>query len=496
MNFSATGGASQVVKQTSAGGIFTVGTVANTDISGLGANVATWLGTPSSANLAAAVTDETGTGALVFANTPTLVTPVLGAATATSINGLTISSSTGTFTLTNGKTFAVSNSLTLAGTDSTTITFQGTDTYVGRDTTDTLTHKTFNTASTGNSLLVNSNAINAFTGTGSTIVLATSPSLTTPSLGAATATTMNVGGGGALSNTTLLVSGNATSTSGAQSGTTTYIHIASADATIGGMEFDGFGNFPFFGMRRSEGTAASKTAVASASIIGNIAFLGYTGTTFASKADITASATENWSGTANGTQIVFATTPNTTTTKTNALYVLNSGGVSIGASTDPGAGGLYVNGATITLNGLATDATHTDRTVCQDTTSKSLFFGSGAAGICLGTSSRRFKQDIVDAKTGVADLMRLRPVNFHYLPGYGGEQLQFGFIAEEVIDVIPALVGLNVEGQPNSVDMMAMVPILVRAIQELKGEVDSLSTRTGLLNAGSSTGTAVDSTRP
>jgi hypothetical protein len=54
-------------------------------VSGLGANVATFLGTPSSSNLAAAVTDETGSGALVFANTPTLVTPILGAASATSL---------------------------------------------------------------------------------------------------------------------------------------------------------------------------------------------------------------------------------------------------------------------------------------------------------------------------------------------------------------------------------------------------------------------------
>jgi len=57
----------------------------STGISGLGANVATFLATPSSANLASAVTDETGSGALVFANSPTLVTPVLGAASATSI---------------------------------------------------------------------------------------------------------------------------------------------------------------------------------------------------------------------------------------------------------------------------------------------------------------------------------------------------------------------------------------------------------------------------
>jgi len=47
-------------------------------ITGLGTGVATWLATPSSANLAAAVTDETGTGSLVFATSPTLVTPILG----------------------------------------------------------------------------------------------------------------------------------------------------------------------------------------------------------------------------------------------------------------------------------------------------------------------------------------------------------------------------------------------------------------------------------
>jgi len=47
-------------------------------ITGLGTGVATWLATPSSANLAAAMTDETGSGSLVFATSPTLVTPILG----------------------------------------------------------------------------------------------------------------------------------------------------------------------------------------------------------------------------------------------------------------------------------------------------------------------------------------------------------------------------------------------------------------------------------
>jgi hypothetical protein len=49
-----------------------------TGVTAYGTGVSTFLSTPSSANLASAVTDETGSGALVFATSPTLVTPALG----------------------------------------------------------------------------------------------------------------------------------------------------------------------------------------------------------------------------------------------------------------------------------------------------------------------------------------------------------------------------------------------------------------------------------
>src|SRR6185312_7050733 len=133
----------------------------------------------------------TGTGAMVLATSPTLTTPILGVATATSINkvAITAPATSATLTIANGKTLTASNSLTLAGTDSTTLTFQGTDTYVGRATTDTLTNKTFDTAGAGNVFKINGVTISANTGTGSN-VLATSPTLVTPTLGAATATTV------------------------------------------------------------------------------------------------------------------------------------------------------------------------------------------------------------------------------------------------------------------------------------------------------------------
>tara|TARA_R110000868_G_scaffold61567_1_gene187080 strand:- start:707 stop:4294 length:3588 start_codon:yes stop_codon:yes gene_type:complete len=122
-----------------------------TGISGLGTGIATFLATPSSANLAAALTDETGTGAAVFATSPTLVTPALG----TPASGV-MTNVTGTAAgLTAGN---VTTNANLTGA----VTSVGNATLLGSFTSANL-----------------ATALTDETGTGSA-VFATSPTLTTP----------------------------------------------------------------------------------------------------------------------------------------------------------------------------------------------------------------------------------------------------------------------------------------------------------------------------
>jgi hypothetical protein len=94
----------------------------------LGTNVATFLATPSSANLAAALTDETGSGAAVFATSPTLVTPVLGTPSSGNLSSCTNAVGYGlksaTTTVSVSAATAPTAGQALVATSSTTATWQ------------------------------------------------------------------------------------------------------------------------------------------------------------------------------------------------------------------------------------------------------------------------------------------------------------------------------------------------------------------------------------
>jgi hypothetical protein len=138
--------------------------------------------------------------------------------------------------------------------------------------------------------------------------------------------------------------------------------------------------------------------------------------------------------------------------------------------------GFAVSGTgVITNTAIATDATHTDATVCEDTTSHTYFFGSGAAGICLGTSSIRFKHDVVSLDKGLNEIMEMRPVEYKLNADKGDpDKPLYGFIAEDNVKILPKLVGRDGEGNISSFDYMGVVPVLVNAIKEQQKQIDEL----------------------
>ena len=84
----------------------------------------------------------TGTASPVYSTSPTLVTPDIGVATATSVNKVTITTpaTSATLTIVDGKTLTISNTLSFAGTDSTVMTFPAaSDTVAALGTQQTFT---------------------------------------------------------------------------------------------------------------------------------------------------------------------------------------------------------------------------------------------------------------------------------------------------------------------------------------------------------------------
>jgi hypothetical protein len=206
----------------------------------------------TSSQLAGVISDETGSGALVFATSPSLTTPTLGVASATSINKVAITApATGsTLTIADGKTLTVSNTLTFTGTDTSSVAFGtgGTVAYTGG----TLAQFAATTSSqlagvisdeTGSGVLVFATSptfttsidsgatFGAFASStaltlGYTGTAASTTNISTGAVAASTIKAINIGTGGAASSTTNIVIGTPVG------GTTT---IASTGLTLSGL---------------------------------------------------------------------------------------------------------------------------------------------------------------------------------------------------------------------------------------------------------------------
>jgi hypothetical protein len=105
--------------------------------------------------------------------------------------------------------------------------------------------------------------------------------------------------------------------------------------------------------------------------------------------------------------------------------------------------------------------------------------GSGAAA--FGSfSDRRLKENIIDLPSQLENIIALQPKEFDYIESEGGGH-QIGFIAQEVEEIYPDLVGEREDGMKTITGMGKMEARLIKAIQEQQTQIDALQSEINLL---------------
>jgi len=259
------------------------------------------------------------------------------------------------------------------------------------------------------------------------------------------------------------------------------------------------------GIRKSRGaTVGTNTIVQNGDVLGAVQFYGANGTSYDAGADIvsfvdgTPGATNDMPG-----NLVFRTTPDASATQLERLRIGANGFIGINEGTPDArldVQGVSTTKATISCRSeVAGDVANAAFVISKfdnNSTVSQLFArfyinnvatgsgqinANGASQAAFGTfSDERLKDNITDLPSQSAALMALRPVEFDYKDGSGH---QIGFIAQEVINVYPDLVGQDSNGYYTLTGMGKNEARLVKGFQELVNRIIELEARVAALEA-------------
>jgi len=119
--------------------------------------------------------------------------------------------------------------------------------------------------------------------------------------------------------------------------------------------------------------------------------------------------------------------------------------------------------------------------------------GSGAnmvvgsdGALFRSTSSLKYKTDVQDANFGIADVLKLRAVTYKGKGLFDGDKVFAGLIAEEVHEAgLTQFVQYADDGSPDALSYGNMVSLCIKAIQELKAELDTAKLQIAALQGAS-----------
>jgi hypothetical protein len=176
---------------------------------------------------------------------------------------------------------------------------------------------------------------------------------------------------------------------------------------------------------------------------------------------------------------IIADGPNNTLATLNGgdMQFYNTGNLQFGKIlSTAGSGGnirFQANGSTNVLDLSSTGVA----TIYNLAGSGSRGVNADANGSLSAASSILIKENVENINYGLSDVLKLKPVIFNYIDkNKWGEGKDLGFVAEDVMNVIPEATGV-MNNSDIYFDLQKLVPVLTKAIQEQQAFIKALEQR-------------------